>query len=310
MANATSCPAVFCRSAPSDLDNAPGATLSVWASDREVNMIQQWFMVRDNALANIGDTARPEEIAIAPELVALVTGPQPPGGPELQCFRDRQILHGLLTGACLLHAVQQGNPAGGPLTISMQDYAMVWAVLQSPVIASADEAFDPLAATMVFRANVYLSVQQAAHGAVQNPVGADGADAHSDRPPRELITRREVADLGNVHSRVVRRLITCLRRQPDGYEQFVRLGLVRRPPARDRWSSEPMEALVSCLRGWSVKQVRSHFDQLHRASLISAERLQANGPWLYRLPEELTNRSMPFRGLPTAEEFGAAGSDQ
>lgn len=310
MANATSCPAVFCRSAPSDLDNAPGATLSVWASAREVNMIQQSFMIRDHALANIGDMARPEEISVAPELVALVTGTQPAGDHGLQCFRDRQVLHSLLTGACLLRAVQQGNPAGGPLTINMQDYAMVRAVLQSPVIAAADEAFDPIAATMVRRANVYLSVMLAANSDAQNFVGVDGADAHSGRPPRELITRREVADLGNVHSRVVRRLITCLQRQPDGYEQFGRLGLVRRPPARDRWTSEPLESLVSCLRGWSVKQVRSHFDQLHRAGLISAERRQANGPWLYRLPEELTNRSMPFRALPTAEEFGVAGPGQ
>ena len=75
MADNTSCPAVFCRSAPSDPDNDPGATLSLWANTREVNMIQQWLTVRDHALANLGEMVGPEEIEISPELATIVAAP-------------------------------------------------------------------------------------------------------------------------------------------------------------------------------------------------------------------------------------------
>ena len=75
----------------------------------------------------------------------------------LERFRDQQVLHGLLAGACMLRAVAQGNPVGGPLTIGMQDYEAVRAVLQSPDIASADEVFDLLVTDMVRGANVYMT---------------------------------------------------------------------------------------------------------------------------------------------------------
>jgi hypothetical protein len=115
-----------------------------------------------------------------------------------------------------------------------------------------------------------------------------------------------VADLGNVQSRLVRRLIEYLQRhQPGGYEQFGRMGLIRRPPVRETWTSASIDSLRGYLRPWSAKQVRTHFEQLHRAGMITAQREHPNGPWQYGLPEELTSRTRAFGGLPSAQELVA-----
>jgi hypothetical protein len=105
----------------------------------------------------------------------------------------------------------------------------------------------------------------------------------------------------NVRSRIVRQLIVFLRRQPDGYDSFRRMGLVRRPPEREVWRRAEVNDLVGCLRRWSSKQVRMHFEQLRRAGMITAERERGNGPWRYLLPEDLTARSNAFRGLPVIQ---------
>ncbi|MFZ1134384.1 MAG: hypothetical protein WAN69_05530, partial [Candidatus Korobacteraceae bacterium] len=49
-----------------------------------------------------------------------------------------------------------------------------------------------------------------------------------------VITHREIADLGNFRSRLVRQLVDYIRHRGDGYERFQRMGLVRHPP-RDHW---------------------------------------------------------------------------
>ncbi len=110
------------------------------------------------------------------------------------------------------------------------------------------------------------------------------------------------ADLGNVRSRLIRQLVAFVRRRNDGYERFQRMGLVRRPPRRDRSRNVKAAALVNCLRPWTAKQVRTHFNQLRCTGMITAERETANGPWRYALPEELQGRRGAYRHLPTAAE--------
>jgi hypothetical protein len=191
----------------------------------------------------------------------------------------------------------------GPQIAGVGDYELVRTILQTSLVAGADEAHDPLAADMVARSNIYLSVK--CTGGSENPFGGDLSMAeHSERPPRELVTRKEVADLGNVRSRTVRRLIEFLKHQPDGYERFRRMGLVRRPPEPEAWRTAEVDALNAYLRPWSAKQLRTHFDRLHKAGMISAEREHGNGPWRYVLPQSLAERSGTFRSLPTIQNRG------
>ncbi len=90
--------------------------------------------------------------------------------------------------------------------------------LQTRLVAGADDAHDPLAADMVAQANVYMTVKYSAGS--DNPFGSDPSMTdHCERPPRvrELITRKEAADLGDVRSRTVRRLIEFLKCQARQY---------------------------------------------------------------------------------------------
>lgn len=130
-------------------------------------------------------------------------------------LRDRQVLDALLAGATLVRAMQE-VPVPPHLITSIEDYELVRRLVQTRVVTSADEAFDPLAADMVNRANVYMEVKYGEGH--DNPFYGDfyGMDLR-EQPGRELVTRREVSDLGNTRSRMVRGLIEFLLRQPDGY---------------------------------------------------------------------------------------------
>jgi hypothetical protein len=145
---------------------------------------------------------------------------------------------------------------------------------------------------LVARANVYLSVR---------PDANQVAGGQS----KQLITRREVADLYNSRSRITRRLVERLRQMPGGYGQFRRLGLLGHPPGEPAWHSSPIDALLAALRPWSLKQVRTHFGRLQRDGFLTAIREHGNGPWRYRLPEELAAVSSPFRSLPRIERMAA-----
>ena len=81
------------------------------------------------------------------------------------------------------------------------------------------------------------------------------------------------------------------------------MGLAVGAPDRSIWSRLPAASLAALLRSWSIKQVRTHFDRLQQSGLVEAERPQANGPWLYALPEELAATGNGYRQLPTVDEL-------
>ena len=114
---------------------------------------------------------------------------------------------------------------------------------------------------------------------------------------------REIADLGNTRSGTVRRLVEYVSRLRDGYDLFVKMGLTRGAPNRNDWSARSADDLTRMLRPWSAKQVRTHFDRLRQANLITAERDPTNGPWRYALPEQFCGIDSPFRHLPSPEEL-------
>jgi len=193
--------------------------------------------------------------------------------------------------------------------VSREDYERVRQLLRCPILRPVDAACDPLATIMVARANVYLAAKAGEvrrHGNI--PFGPhDDEQDRPGRPHKDPITRREIADLGNVRSGLVRRLVDYLHQGANGYEWYCRMGLVRRVPNRDGWPSFNVESLMANLRPWSVKQVRTHFDRLRRSGLITAERELGNGPRRYELPEELADAAYAFDALPPVREL--VGSD-
>ena len=295
-------PTLFCDTGLGDAGEDPGVTLVLRGDGPEQLAVAQWLLTAENDRPNW--SANPPDVSIQAEpalgAALLAIGPPTAG---LGGLRNGDVLQALLAGATITRSLRD-VPVGTPLATSMEDYELVRRLLQSRVVAGTDEAYNPLAADMVRRANVFLAVKYG--GGSGNPF-SDGvlAEGNAPRPPRELVTRREVSDLGNIRSRMVRRLVEFLQRQPDGHECFRRMGLVRRPPDRNAWRQADVNALIACLRPWTYKQVRTHFDLLRRAGMLTADREQSNGPWRYELPEELTNRPTAFEGLPSVQEITA-----
>jgi hypothetical protein len=216
-------------------------------------------------------------------------------------FRDTQIVNGLLAGACLIRTFDNVDQADATRTLTLADYELVRSLLQSSVVCSVDENFDALSTALIDRANVYLGVRYGDDSSALNPfytMAEAPAWRSSETPaPQRFITRKEIADLGNTRSATVRRLIEYLQRA-NNYDVYHRLGFSGATPQRQNWQRRSVESLTAPLLTWSVKQVRTHFGQLQKAGLVAAERDRANGPWLYALPEEVTQISSPFRDLP------------
>ena len=156
------------------------------------------------------------------------------------------------------------------MPVGRDDYELVRRLLQSPLLCTADEPINQLAVDMVGRANVFLKLKLNQELIEGNPLRCNGSDPtwsiRGSRTRQELTTRGEVADLGNVHSRLIHEIIELLQNMPDdydmfdsqntpnGYTMFQRMGLVRQPPGeRDFKSSEP-RTLARMLRSWSFNK--------------------------------------------------------
>jgi hypothetical protein len=296
-------PALFCSGDPLDADDNPGATLVLRGDAGESATVTLWLSFMQPDAMNWQAFSPTMTIRSEPSLASVLSPCEPERG-VIRRLRDQQVLRALIIGAAVVRSVQQGTEELAELVLTTDDYEQVRRLLQTGVVTAADEAHNPLAADMVGRANVYLTIKYGADQSPGNPFANDDDSIHPDgRSVRELVTRREVSDLGNVRSRMVRRLVEFLLRQPDGYEHFLRLGFVRRPPDREVWRRAGVDDLIGYLRTWSAKQVRTHFEQLRRVGMITAEREHGNGAWQYALPEELRSRSSVFRGLPSAADL-------
>ena len=208
---ANSRPAIFSVSNPGNGEDDPGVALVAPGQSRRTGCRGTMVLLGpDPHRAELGGYRRGR--VDYPSLgVGAVLSPRPGEEPGVRRLREQDILRSLVVGAAVLRSLGQGAEqatAVEELTLTTDDYEQVRRLLQSPLVAPADETCDPLAKDMVNRANVFLQAKYAEPNAQDNPFNVDGADS----PPgsganRDLITRREVADLGNVRSRLVRQLV-------------------------------------------------------------------------------------------------------
>jgi hypothetical protein len=297
-------PAIFSHSNPGDGEDDPGVALALRTDPVETSAAARWFALGQiPVVSNWQSLGGEVSVTPVPALVPLLSA-RPTDNWSIRRLREQELLRSLVTGAAVLRSLahREGQPVAiEALTLTADDYEEVRLLLQSPAVTSADEPCNPLAKDMVSRANVFSQAKFAGPNAEDNPFRANGSGGGG----RNLVTRREIADLGNVRSQLVRQLVGYVRSRSDGYQRFQRMGLVRRPPPLERWRNAEITTLIDFLRPWTAKQVRTHFDQLRRTGMITAERGTANGPWRYVLPEELQGRHVSFRRLPTATELTA-----
>lgn len=209
----------------------------------------------------------------------------------------------------MLRSSHPEQEAPAEAVVNVQDYELVRNLLCSITTETTSAAQDPLAVDMINRANVYLSTR---FGQGQNILTEaelerlDYLDKYGGNPARrELITRRELTDLGNVRSATVIGLVEQLQRSGRGRGVFLRMGIAGPPVSHRVWRESSARELARRLRPWSEKQVRVHFDRLRRDGLITAERDTANGPWRFAVPEGIADGFSPFADLPTAEQLAA-----
>ena len=126
-------------------------------------------------------------------------------------LRDCQLLAALLSGACLTGNAEQSPESTGLPTCGEHEYEQVRRLLQSPLVNTANEPVDQLAIDMVNRANILLELKCNAEFTYANPsLCGDGDPIHrqcSSRTRQELVSRREVADLGNVRCRLIQQIV-------------------------------------------------------------------------------------------------------
>ncbi|MCH8045451.1 MAG: hypothetical protein IID44_17205 [Planctomycetes bacterium] len=276
----------------------------------ESSSVVHWLMAGCPQRAILPD-GRPENgIAFDPALIPVTVPGHLPNGRGPRKLRDCQLLAALLSGACLTgNARQSSEPIDSP-TCGQHEYERVRRLLQSPLVNTADEPVDQLAVDMINRANIFLKLKDNAEFIYAYP-SLCGYDDPIDRQRgsrtrQELVTRREIADLGNVRCRLIQQVVEFLRSAQDGHNAFRRMGLVRQSPSERGFKGSETRALTVMLRPWSPKQVRGNFDALRKTGLIDGDRESGNAPWQYRLPEALSTTLSPFRSLPPAIElFGA-----
>lgn len=288
-------PALFCAFNHDDPDADPGLTLPLTNDEREVAAVHTWasdegdrLVVEVQAPSSIDYHAR---LAVALHPSAFERG--------RIGFRELRIAGALVEGAALLRSV--ARQTSGHLTTTLGDYGFVRDRLCSAVVRPNRELCEPLALDMLNRANVFMSVKLGSDR--RNPFRVEDEDGYrrsrSNSLKRDAITRRELADLGNVNSRLVLTLIDYLQNADGGHARYLQLGCTGAPVPERNWKRLPARELARRLKGWSEKQVRTHFDRLQKRGLVTAEREQANGPLRYRMPEELENVGSPYSQLPT-----------
>jgi hypothetical protein len=288
-------PAVFCGFQHEDPDADPGLTLPLTNDEREVAAVYSWAAEEGDRL--VVELQAPSSIDYDASLAAALHPSSFQRGAI--GYGELRIVRALVEGAALMRSV--AGQTGDEIQITLSDYDFVRELLGSAVVKPNRELCEPLALDMINRANVYLSVKLG--GDRRNPFRVEDDEGYrrsrSSSPKRDAITRRELADLGNVNSPLVLTLIDYLQNSDDGNASYVQMGCTGEPISERNWKRLPARELARRLKGWSVKQVRTHFDRLQQRGLVTVARERANGPLHYQMPEELENVGSPYSQLPT-----------
>ncbi|MEQ8789514.1 MAG: hypothetical protein RIC55_24685 [Pirellulaceae bacterium] len=286
-------PALFCG-ADVDPEFFPGTALLLSVDERENAALLKW--AESEGQQHATDVEIPSAVGCDCQLTAVLR--QIGSNAAALGHRELRTLQSLVAGASLLRSsLEDGNERGVEMTLA--DYSLVRELLSSRTVRPNREACNPLTLDMIRRANVYLAVKYGNDRESPLRVEESGRYRSRDRIPRDVITRRELADLGNIRSRLVTTLIEYLQGAEAGYARYREMGCLGVPTPETSWRRLPARVLARGLTAWSAKQVRTHFDRLRHRGLVQAERYPTNGPLCIRIPEEFETSGSPYSGLPT-----------
>ena len=198
-------PTIFSRFVPDSVDDVPTPILVLRNTPDESSSIVRWLMTGCPHRAVLPDDQPTNGITFDPALNPVTIPSHLPNGRGPTKLRDCQLLAALLSGACLTGNAEPSPELTDLPTCGQHEYERVRCLLQSPLVNTAKEPVDQLAIEMVNRANVFLELKCNAEFIYAHPsLCGDGDPIHRQRGSRtrqELVSRREVADLGNVRCR-------------------------------------------------------------------------------------------------------------
>ena len=152
-------PALFCCGGCDTPENDPSASLLLRGDSREQVLVTQWLSTTAPDTPDWEIVPPAMTVQAVPALERLFSANRQ-NEVGLNCRRDQQVLQALLVGAALIRTLQQDGLVVAPLIVSMEDYELVRRLLQTTLVAAADDAYDPLTAAMVNRANLFLAVRE------------------------------------------------------------------------------------------------------------------------------------------------------
>lgn len=293
-------PTVFSASYGALDDEIPGPVLVLYGHDREISRLTRWVS-QHNETDQLTLQDGHVDVTIPPAIQELVCGRSVDGVERLTRSRDWLVMESLLTG----QAIIKPDGSADQRFVDANDYKEVYDLVRSKSLHPPEDAPDPLAVSMVHRANAHLEMLSQNHDEVSKAARLHKEGAANEQVEQRLITRRELTDLGNPRARITRRLVAYLKGMEDeeqGVRRFIQIGLNKKLSSGQWPEPRSVSALSKCLTTWSDKQVRTHFHQLVKEELITAERKPANGPWLYKLPKRLATYGNVFAQLPSPEE--------
>ena len=197
-------PAVLARSVPSDVDQDPGATLVLRGNPGEYQEIAQWLAEGGCGGPRWSTIRSRVAVEFHPALTTALALDRVADGLGLLRIRGRQILQGLVSGACVLRCAasrkalhdsrrESGGLRPGPKAAPISD--------RLSRRRTAGPTGDGHSRPSQCLPRGEATLRRTGHESVlwrgdRMPVRRSGSSAR-----RDLITRREVADLGNVRSR-------------------------------------------------------------------------------------------------------------
>ena len=279
-------PIIFFQNCDVSQDDISIPILELRCNDTESRIIDQYLLEPNKREFHLPQQAM--DLKISTLFIQLIH-------KYLDNYEGSKILTSLLNGACVLSQKNQIDIQNPPLDA----YQTVRSLLIDPVVLTTNNSFDGMAAAMIQRANTHLA-------RIQNPETPQiqirlSSISSSDSQGKQYITRRELANLGNLQSKDVQKIIQNYLNEPT-LSAVNQLGLCE--SLKDVLHLPKTEAAVKkMMMSWAPKQIRTRFDKLVQHGLVTCERSKPNGAIEYYLPESLTYLQTIFSKLPSYQKL-------
>lgn len=288
----------------------PGTTLIAQGNEESCNDLRQWLQHDTSVgVVHVEDGLQDFLSVDSAQLRSAIR--QAAEGRTPFSIRDIHLVTGLSTGMIINQSLQASSVACSIPKVGPDQYAEVHRLLNERPFHVIDRPHDDVTLQMVARANAYLKMTS--EDATQQPTRMGGRSGSFSTLQETIpanavrhrhITRRELVDLGDPNSGIVKRLVEYLLQSGD-YESLKKIGVEGGFGGSPHIRELDTSSLVKTIPSWTYKMVRSRFGRLQSEGLIEAQKAAQNAALEYTVPEQLVSGRSLFGHLPSPEEVKA-----